>query len=77
MAFKSVLQNLNHIQYQALGLCTGAIRTTQTATGNKLLNYWVNLQGHNQDNSTQVSKSLDNKIVCAFIVPEINVKSSL
>lgn len=66
-AAKTSLRRLDNIQYQALRLCSGAIRTTPTAAlqvemgemplelrrTQLSLNYWVNLKGHNADHPTQ------------------------
>lgn len=66
-AASTSLKKLDNIQYQAMRLCTGALKTTPTAAlqvemGEMPLDmrrlqisvtYWVNLQGHSQDHPTQ------------------------
>lgn len=66
-AENTALQKLNRIQHEALRLCTGAFKTTPVAAlqvemgemGLQLrkmqlsTNYWINLQGHEQDHPTQ------------------------
>lgn len=64
LAANTSLQKLDRILYQELRLCTGAFRTAalQVERGEEprllprmqlSLNYWVNLQGHEQDHPTQ------------------------
>ena len=66
-AANTSLKRLDKIQYQALRLCSGAIRTAPTSAlqvemgemplelrrTQLSINYWVNLKGHNEDHPTQ------------------------
>ena len=66
-AANTSLRKIDNIQYQALRVCTGAIKTTPTAAlqvemgemplelrrVQLSLNYWINLRGHSQDHPAQ------------------------
>ena len=66
-AANTSLKKIDNIQYQALRVCTGAIKTTPTAAlqvekgvmplelrrVQLSLNYWINLRGHSQDHPAQ------------------------
>lgn len=57
------LKKLDGIQYQALGLCSGATRTTPASAllvemrkvprFQLSFNYWTNLKGYSEDHPTQ------------------------